>query len=79
MTQAGKHPGTTTVAEGATVVANTLTPSDALEQLSATGDVQIGPGDITESTCRDRLVAAAGGRIDILVNNAGVAPVAMST
>jgi NAD(P)-dependent dehydrogenase (short-subunit alcohol dehydrogenase family) len=61
-------------AEGATVVANTLTPSDGLESLSAAGDVQVVLGDVTDSTSRDQVIAAAGERIDILVNNAGIAP-----
>jgi NAD(P)-dependent dehydrogenase (short-subunit alcohol dehydrogenase family) len=62
------------VAEGARVTAGARKSSAGLDDLAATGQVQVVPVDLAEPDGPARLVAAAGERIDILVNNVGAAP-----
>ncbi|MGO4363439.1 SDR family NAD(P)-dependent oxidoreductase [Terrabacter sp. RAF57] len=61
------------LAEGARVVANSLSTSAALGDLSQTADLSVVEGDVTDAKVRRRLVSVAD-RIDVLVNNAGIAP-----
>jgi NAD(P)-dependent dehydrogenase (short-subunit alcohol dehydrogenase family) len=54
-------------ARGADVLA------DAATRLAASGGrVEAIPGDIADPAHREKLIAAAGGRLDLLVNNAGI-------
>ena len=61
------------VREGAWVVAGARTRSAELDDLAATGGVEVVPVDLAEPAGPARLVAAAGDRIDVLVNNVGLA------
>jgi NAD(P)-dependent dehydrogenase (short-subunit alcohol dehydrogenase family) len=57
--------------EGATVVGGARRSSPELDELAATGGVEIVLGDLGTPEAPARLVAAAGDRVDVLVNNVG--------
>jgi NAD(P)-dependent dehydrogenase (short-subunit alcohol dehydrogenase family) len=61
------------LAEGATVVASSLTTSEALVRLGRDGGLSVVEGDLTDADVRRRLVDAAD-PVDVLVNTAGSAP-----
>jgi len=61
-------------AEGAHVVAGTLTISPELQSLVDAGSCTAIDVDLAEPAGPARLVAAAGPRIDVVVNNVGAAP-----
>ena len=62
------------VAEGARVVAGSLTSSKELDELAGDGVVRVVQTDLATADGPRMLVAAAGDRVDILVNNVGNAP-----
>ena len=62
------------VAEGAQVVAGSLSVSPELEELAATAMVRAVAVDLADPAGPAELVAAAGDRVDIVVNNVGAAP-----
>ena len=62
------------VAEGAHVVAGARTTPAELEELAATGAVQVLRVDLAQAEGPAELIGLAGDRIDILVNNVGGAP-----
>ena len=62
------------VAEGAFVVAGSLSVTDDLAALERDGRVRAVAVDLSTRSGPGELVAAAGGGIDVLVNNVGAAP-----
>ncbi|MCW2672058.1 MAG: family NAD(P)-dependent oxidoreductase [Frankiales bacterium] len=62
------------VAEGASVVAGSLSISPELDQLVDDGSVTAVAVDLSDAEGSRRLIAEAGERIDVLVNNVGFAP-----
>ena len=63
------------VAEGATVVAGSLSVTDGLAALQREGSVRAVAVDLSTRGGPAELIAAAGGTVDVVVNNVGSAPV----
>jgi NAD(P)-dependent dehydrogenase (short-subunit alcohol dehydrogenase family) len=61
------------LAEGASVVAGSLSISPELDELVTDGSVTAVAVDLSGSGGPERLIAEAGDRIDVLVNNVGLA------
>src|ERR1700759_5395335 len=62
------------VAEGAHVVAWSLSVTNELAELADAGLIDAHGVDLSTPDGPETLVAAAGERVDVLVNNVGIAP-----
>ncbi len=62
------------VAEGAHVVAGSLSVTTELAELADAGRIEAHAVDLSTPDGPEALVAAAGERVDVLVNNVGIAP-----